>query len=144
MLAINRLSSVIKKEFCSAAQLADALESITFAELKLHVDTILYKETNVQGLVGGNILESTALESWRLLQARLSGSAVASLEQVAKARVRSLAHLTRPMLEHVVYKVAGNALALVVDATDLNGIEIAGQSSEITDRVLYEVLSRYV
>jgi insulysin len=141
----EKLSSLMKKESCSSKEIADAMELITFAELKAFVENDLYKSTHVQGLCGGNCSESDAKVSWGIINKRLDSvsSLPCSLESVSRAKVNSFDHFTQPLMKEAEYPVSGNALAWVVDATGLS-TGVGNETKEISERVLYEVVSRYV
>jgi secreted Zn-dependent insulinase-like peptidase len=142
--AFEKLSSSIKKEFCSSKELADAMELVTFEELVDYIKNDLFKSTHIQGLVGGNYNETDAALSWDIINERLDSvsSLPCSLDSVSKAKVNSFEHFTQPMLKEVSFPVSGNALAWVCDATGLTS-GIGAGSKEMTERVLYEVVSRY-
>ncbi|KAI9197372.1 Metalloenzyme, LuxS/M16 peptidase-like protein [Polychytrium aggregatum] len=105
--AMERLSSLIYTEYCTSAQLAEAIAQVTLADLAQFADT-LYAQYNVEGFVGGNVLEQDARRAWDMLHHTLGGQEC-SQQLTKKSSVVPL-DTAQPQLHQFSVNVKGNAI----------------------------------
>ncbi|KAJ3009499.1 hypothetical protein HKX48_007910 [Thoreauomyces humboldtii] len=109
--AMSKLAEIMYDKYSNSAQLAEAAESVTLADLESFTKT-LFSSRYVEAFVGGNATAEEARRAWDLVHATLPGS---PCPQSAVEKAKALPFGSkRPAYHPVRLPVKGNAIVWTV------------------------------
>ncbi|KAJ3219963.1 hypothetical protein HK099_004487 [Clydaea vesicula] len=151
----EKLSSVIVKEYSSHRDILLAIKSeINFEELKKFVSSELFKQTFIEGFIGGNISDAESLKLFKLVKEKLSEKKLVDdekeilskekfLEKVKKCELKRFHSFASPNYIESKFEVKGNAVIWILELISPSTVNETKEEND-WNRVALSVLGKLI